>query len=201
MNDEPPNSAPAMFESGVADYFRTFGHRQARERCHQAWLLYSVAKYIPPQLVVAELTLPNQDVSRFGGLAATSGAMNFDFAVTRSEIDLRTWKTRTAGWKTGTATIPKTLETLKEVVVLAELKIAESTSTNHHSLARDIHKLACAVRFLLHHHCTTLPACYFVVLDPRRALDLATAMESTHRSWPKDAPFPKILDSAGRLAS
>ena len=28
----------ALFESGVAQYFRNFGHRQSREVPHQAWL-------------------------------------------------------------------------------------------------------------------------------------------------------------------
>ena len=54
---------PASFEKGVAAYFRDFGHRQAREVPHQAWLLISVAQFISPQLVVAELQLPNQDLA------------------------------------------------------------------------------------------------------------------------------------------
>jgi hypothetical protein len=92
----------ALFESGVADCFKAFGHRRARERPHRAWLLNCASRRIDPQLVVAELTVPNRDLSRFAAIRGSlEGGVNFDFAVTRSEIDLRAWKTRTPGWKTG----------------------------------------------------------------------------------------------------
>lgn len=184
---------PRSFEAGVADYFAEFGHRQARETSHQTWLLISVAKYIQPQLVVAELALPNQDIGPFGDLKASRGGLSFDFAISRSEIDLRTWRTRTPGWKHGATTIPQTLQTLNEIVVLAELKIAKSTSTNDRALLKDLQKLTAAILFMKHHRCPKIPACYFVVLDPDRTLNVPRAIEPLRKSWPKDTPFPKIL--------
>ena len=103
---------PTLFEAGVADYFCHFGHRQARESPHQAWLLMSVAKHVSPNLIVAELQVANQDLRPFGKLRDTNGAVNFDFAITRSEVDLRTWKSQTTGWNRDTSTAPKTLSTL-----------------------------------------------------------------------------------------
>jgi len=127
--------AAAAFEAGVTQYFADFGHRIAREIAHQAWLLISVSKFLNPQLVVAELDVPNRDLSPFGDITLSRGALGFDFAITRSEIDLRTWKTRTPGWNSGVSTTPQTLERLREVDVLAEFKIAESTSTTSTALA------------------------------------------------------------------
>jgi len=193
MTDPSPEEMPALFESGVAEYFKDFGHRQARETAHQAWLLISVAKYIQPQFVIAELPLPNHDISPFGDIKATRGGLSFDFAIARSEIDLRTWRARTPGWNTGTSTIPQTLQTLNEIVVLAELKIAKSTSTNDRALLKDLQKLTASILFMKHHNCPVIPACYFVVLDPDRTLNVPRAIEPLKESWPGDTPFPKIL--------
>jgi hypothetical protein len=183
----------ALFEAGVAYYFREFGHREAREVPHQAWLMISIAQFISPQLIVAELQLPNQDLASLGELPESLGALNFDFAVTRSELDMRTWKSRTPGWNRGVPSLPQTLQTLAEVAVIAEFKIAKSTSTTTNSLIRDLKKLRAAIRFLAHHGCESFPACYFVIHDPYRILDIDSATESTRAGWPVIAPFPKVL--------
>ncbi|MEK6236687.1 MAG: hypothetical protein N2C14_18420, partial [Planctomycetales bacterium] len=120
-------------------------------------------------------------------------ALAFDFAVTRSEIDLRTWKTRTPGWKTGEPTVPQTLETLRNVAVLAEFKIAESSSTNTAALVTDLEKLRAAVGFMEHHGCQCFPACFLVVLDTNRVLDTQKAINSVVPNWPKCSSFPKVL--------
>ena len=58
----------------------------------------SVAQYISPQLVVAELLLPNRDLASLAELAGSNdGALNLDVVVAQKEIDMRTWKTRTPG--------------------------------------------------------------------------------------------------------
>jgi len=184
----------ALFELGVADYFTAFGHRFARERPHQAWLLNCVSRRIDPQLVVAELTVPNQDLSRFAAIEGSSeGGANFDFAITWSEIDLRTWKTRTPGWKSGESTVPNTLDTLRDVAVLAEFKVSESTSTNVSALRKDLEKLRAAIGFMVHHDCKSLPACFLVVFDSQRVLDTRKAVESVASNWPPCAALPKIL--------
>lgn len=185
--------AAAAFERGVADYFAEFGHRQARELPHQTWLLISVARYISPQLIVAELQLPNRDLAELAGLRSSAGALNFDFAITRAEIDLRTWKRRTPDWMRGASTVAQSLENLREVAVLAEFKIADSSSTSTESLIVDIRKLSGAVRFLEQHRVETYPACYLVVLDPDRELDIDHAIASTRSSWPSCTDFPKVL--------
>lgn len=184
---------PALFECGVSDYFRDFGHRLARESPHQAWLLVSVSRLIPAQLLVAELQVPNQDLRPFGELRDSNGAVNFDFAVTRSEIDLRTWKSRTIGWNRGTPTFPTTLETLKQTEVLAEFKLAGSTSTTRRALVHDIRKLSCAIRFLEAQGCNQYPSCFYILLDPDRRLRVDRALELANSEWPDFAPFPKIL--------
>jgi hypothetical protein len=184
---------PTLFESGVAYYFREFGHRRSREVPHQTWLMMSVARFISPQLIVAELQLPNQDLASLGELPASLGALNFDFAVTRSEIDMRTWKSRTPGWNRGVPTLPQTLQTLAEVAVIAEFKIAKSTSTTTESLSRDLKKLRATIRFLDHHGCTSFPSCYYVIHDSDRILDIDSATELVRVGWPEIAPFPKIL--------
>ena len=188
-----PSDIPTLFESGVADYFRDFGHRLAREPVHQAWLLMSVSKYIAPQLLVGELQVPNQDLRPFGKLKDTRGAVNFDFAVTRSEIDLRTWKSQTPGWNRDKPTFEKTLQTLTATDVLAEMKIAGSTSTSNRSLMHDVRKMACAIRFLESQDYTQYPICYMIVHDLDRRLGIDQAMELVASEWPNFAPFPKIL--------
>ena len=193
MQEQMINNSHELFEIGVADYFRKFGHREAREKAHQAWLLISVAKHIDPQLVVAELPLPNPDLNPFGALRPSGGGVSFDFAITRSEIDVRTWKTRTPGWNRGLSTVPQTLETPNEVSVLAELKISKSTSTKVESLNYDLLKLRCAIRFMEHNNCKSYPRCYFVVLDPDRKFDTNAVIESIQADWPSCAPLPKIL--------
>jgi hypothetical protein len=186
------NTASA-FESGVAQYFKEFSHRRARETAHQAWLYTSVAKLIDPQLVVAELNVPNRDLSPFANIEPSRGAIGFDFAVTRSEIDLRTWKTRTPGWDEGVPTYPQTLETLQEVEILAEFKIADSTSTSTSTLVTDLEKLRGAIGFLAHHGCKSIPSCYLLILDPRRVLHVEKAIDTVALNWPACTPFPKVL--------
>ena len=186
------NSA-AVFESGVAQYFKEFSHRLARETTHQAWLLTSVSKLIDPQLVVAELNVPNRDLSPFAEIEPSRGAISFDFAITRSEIDLRTWKARTPGWNAGETTAPQTLETLREVAVLAEFKIAESSSTKTSALVTDLEKLRGAIGFMAHHGCATFPSCFLLVLDPHRVLDTRKAIEAVAPNWPACTSFPKVL--------
>lgn len=183
----------SLFEKGVKEYFRDFGHRQARESPHQAWLLISVAKHIPAQFIVAELQVPNQDLSEFVRLKNTNGAVNFDFAVSRSEIDLRTWKSQTDGWKNGAKTVPQTRKTLESIEILAEFKIAGSTSTTRSALVHDIRKLAAAIQFMNHNDCTRLPMCYFIVLDPDRRINVETLAKLASKDWPQFAPFPKII--------
>ena len=184
---------PALFESGIDHYFRKFGHRESREVPHQAWLMGSVSQFISPQLVVAELQLPNRDLAPHIDIPVTEGAFNFDFAVTRSEIDMRTWKTRTPGWNNGISSVQQTLETLAEVDVIAEFKIAKSKSTKTDKLIKDINKLRSVLHFLEQHNFKEFPSCYFVVLDPERILDIRGAEESTRACWPDFAPFPKLL--------
>ena len=184
----------ALFESGVAQYFRNFGHRQSREVPHQAWLLMSVSQYIPPPLVVAELQLPSKDLAHLGGLERSKdGALNFDFAVARKEIDMRTWKTRTPGWNRGVSTIDQTLETLESITVIAEFKIAASTKTDLKSLVTDLKKLLAVNRLLEVHDVNSFPQSYLVVLDPDGKLDVNLASETVREQWPRDAPAPKIL--------
>jgi len=187
------DSTPKAFESGVAQYFIDFNHRLARETAHQAWLYASVAKLIDPQFLVAELNVPNQDISPFANITASRGGSGFDFAVTRSEIDLRTWKSRTPGWNSGIPTTPQTLETLQEVVVLAEFKIAESTSTNNSALIADLEKMRGVAGFLAHHGCTSFPSCYLVVFDPHKRLHPTQALQTIIPSWPSGAPIPSVL--------
>ena len=184
---------PKLFKSGVSDYFRDFGHRLAREPVHQAWLLMSVSKYISPQLLVSELQVPNQDLRPFGQLRDTLGAVNFDFAVTRKEIDLRTWKSQTPGWNHGNSTFTKTLLTLTQTEVLAELKIAGSTSTTSRSLIHDVRKLSCAIRFLESQNIRQFPTCYLIIHDPERRLPIEQAMQMVKLEWPAFTPFPQIL--------
>jgi hypothetical protein len=190
MSSDTPASA---FESGVAKYFKEFTHRLARETAHQAWIYTSVANFIDPQLVVAELNVPNQDVSPFANVKPSRGAIGFDFAVTRSEIDLRTWKARTPGWNEGVPTYAQTLETLQEVEVLAEFKIAASTSTNTSALVTDLEKLRGIIGFLAHHGCKSFPSCFLVVFDPRRVLHVQKAIDTVTPHWPSYTPFPKVL--------
>ena len=76
----------SLFERGVADYFRDFGYRKAREAPHQAWLLISLSKYISPKLVIGELQVPNQDLRPFVELKDTGGAVNFDFGISQDSI-------------------------------------------------------------------------------------------------------------------
>ena len=45
----------SLFERGVADYFRDFGYRKAREAPHQAWLLSSLAFNIVIEIHFAEV--------------------------------------------------------------------------------------------------------------------------------------------------
>ncbi len=189
MND----NLPVLFESGVASYFRDFGHRLAREVPHQAWVMISLAQFISPQLVVAELQLPNQDLAPIGELPESQGALNYDFAVARSEIDMRTWKSRTPGWNRGTPTLPQTLETLAEVAVIAEFKIASSTSTTTDALVFDLKKMRAVIRLMAENGFKSFPACYFVVLDPDATLDIDGAAVAAQIGWPEVAPFPKIL--------
>ena len=188
-----PGDIANSFEVGVTDYFRDFGHRLAREPVHQAWLLMSVSNYISPSLLVAELQVPNQDLRPFGELKDTLGAVNFDFAVTRSEIDLRTWKSQTPGWNRDNPTFAQTLQTLSQTDVLAEMKIAGSTSTTPQSLIHDVRKLSCAIRFLESQNSNHYPSCYYVIHDPERRLRVDQAMELVKPEWPDIAPFPKIL--------
>ncbi len=190
---------PSLFESGVADYFKEFRHRRSREVPHQSWLMTSVSRFIDPQLVVAELQLPNQDLAAFGGIKPTLGALNFDFAVTRSEIDMRTWKSRTPGWNRGVPTLPQTLQTLGEVAVLAEFKVAQSTSSKTQSLVDDLKKLTSAIRFLEHHGSHSYPATYLIVLDPDRILDINLAIQTASANWPACAPLPRILSGRNSL--
>ncbi len=186
-------SPAKLFEAGIAEYFQQFGHRRAREVPHQSWLLMTMAKLIDPQLVIAELTLPRQDLSPFGEISVTKGAINFDFAVSRSEIDLRTWKSRTPGWGSGTPTSPRTLETLKEVDVLAEFKITESSYTSGRSLTTDLEKLRSAIGFMDYHGCDSFPDCFLIVLDRDRVLDIESAVSRVAPRWPVCAPFPKVI--------
>ena len=183
----------SLFERGVADYFRDFGYRKAREAPHQAWLLISLSKYISPKLVIGELQVPNQDLRPFVELKDTGGAVNFDFGISRSEIDLRTWKSRTPGWNQGVSTVPQTLSTLNEIQVLAELKLAASTSTTRKALVHDIRKMAAAVRFMEHNSCDQIPRCYFILLDPERKFDIDRLKLETAKDWPSAAPFPSII--------
>ena len=187
------SSVSELFELGVADYFRNFGHRDARESPHQAWLLMSVAKYISPQLLVAELQVANQDLRPFGKLKDTSGSVNFDFAVTRSEINLRSWKSQTKGWKQGNPTNSQTLATLQQTDVLAELKIANSSSSTADKLVHDLVKLSCAMQFLNFNSCDQFPACYFIILDPDRRPAVSRAVDKARSNWPESVPFPKVL--------
>lgn len=184
---------PTAFESGVANYFEQFGHRQAREVVHQSWLLSSVARHIDPQLVVGELMFPNRDLTPFAQLELTDGAIRFDFAITNTEIDLRHWKVRTPGSTRGVATTPQTLETLKEAAVLAEFKIASSSSTSTRKLITDLEKLKSAIGFMAHHGCTNFPACFLILLDPDRVLNVDRAIEAVKPTWPACTPFPKVL--------
>ena len=184
---------PALFKTGVKDYFADFGHRLAREPVHQAWLLMSVCKYISPKLLVGELQVPNQDLRPFGKLKDTLGAVNFDFAVTRSEIDLRTWKSQSPGWNRDTPTFEKTLQTLTQTDVLAEMKIAGSKSTSNRSLIYDVRKMSCAIRFLESQNCSRYPACYIIIHDPQRRLRVDQAMQVAELDWPDCTPFPEIL--------
>ena len=187
------DTTASAFESGVAQFFNEFSHRLARETAHQAWLYASVAKLIDPQLLVAELNVPNQDLNSFANIKPSRGALGFDFSVTQSEIDLRTWKSRTPGWNNGTPTTPQTLETLREVAILAEFKIADSTSTNNSALITDLETLRGAVGFLAHHGCTSFPSCYLIVLDPRRLLHAERALETIVPRWPSGVPIPTVL--------
>ena len=187
------NEIFSLFERGVDDYFRDFGHRKAREAPHQAWLLISVSKYISPKLVIGELQVPNQDLRPFVELKDTEGAVNFDFAISRSEIDLRTWKSQTPGWKQGVSTVPRTLSTLNEIQVLAELKLAASTSTTRKALIHDIRKMAAAVRFMEHNNCEQIPRCYLIILDPDRKFDTDQLKLKTEQDWPSSVPFPSII--------
>lgn len=182
-----------MFEQGVRDYFAEFGHRQAREITQQAWLAVCLAKYISPQLVIAEFNLPVSDLAPESGLAESNGAISFDFAIARSEIDCRTWKIRTPGWGKGVATTPQTLESLKEITVLAEMKIADSTATGSRSLERDLRKLLGAVQFLRRQGIDPLPACYLVVVDRRRNLKPQAALDAVKPDWPEGVPLPTIM--------
>lgn len=196
-NTEPTadgsNKIHSLFERGVDDYFRDFGHRKAREAPHQAWLLISVSKYISSKLVIGELQVPNQDLRPFVELKDTDGAVNFDFGISRSEIDLRTWKSRTPGWKDGVSTVPQTFRTLNEIQVLAELKLAASTSTTRKALIHDIRKMAAAIRFMEHNNCDQIPKCFFVILDPDRKFDIDQLKLDSAPDWPSTAPFPKII--------
>lgn len=184
---------PAEFESGVAKYFEQFSHRRAREVVHQSWLLGTIARLVDPQLVVGELIFPNRDLSPFAEVKLTDGAIRFDFAITDTEIDLRHWKLRTPGWNRGMSTTPQTLNTLKEVAVLAEFKIADSSSTSTSKLITDLEKIKGAVSLMAHHGCTTFPACFLVVLDRGRELDVEKAIKTVMPTWPVCTPFPKVL--------
>lgn len=181
------------FEKGVYGYFAQFGHRQAREITQQAWLTVCLAKYISPQLVIAEFNLPVRDLAPESGLAESNGAISFDFAIARSEIDCRTWKTRTPGWGKGVSTTPQTLESLKEISVLAEMKIADSTATGTRSLERDLRKLLGAVQFLRRQGIDQLPACYLVVVDRHRKLKPQAALDAVKPDWPDTVPLPTIM--------
>jgi len=183
----------SLFESGVSDYFRDFGHRKAREAPHQSWLLMSVAKHVSPKMLIGELQVPNHDLRPFVELKDTDGAVNFDFAISRSEIDLRTWKSQTPGWKQGVSTVANTKRTLDEIMVLAEFKIAQSTSTTRKALIHDIRKMAAAIRFMEHHQCEHFPDCYFLILDPERKIDTARIVSETETEWPSAVPFPKLM--------
>lgn len=191
--------ASAAFATGVRRYFADFGHRTAREIAHQTWLLISVSRYVDPQLIVSELDVPNRDLRPFGNIRSSNGALGFDFAITRSEIDLRPWKARTPGWHTGAPTTCQTLERLREVSVLAEMKIAGSTSTTTAALEADLEKLRAAILFMDHHRLELLPACFLVVLDPQGRLDLQVrrAIDSVTPRWPKRFPFPTVLIGPG----
>ena len=183
----------SLFERGVNDYLLDFGHRKSREAPHQAWLLISVSKYSAPKLVIGELQVPNQDLRPFVELKDTEGAVNFDFAISRSQIDLRTWKSRTPGWKNGVSTVPQTLSTLNEIQILAELKLAESTSTTRKALIHDIRKMAAAIRFMEHHNCDQIPRCFFIILDPEQKFDIDRLKSDAEPDWPSIAPFPSII--------
>ncbi|MFN3168151.1 MAG: hypothetical protein ACE37H_13905 [Phycisphaeraceae bacterium] len=164
------DNLPQLFELGVKNYFKNFGHRLAREITHQGWLAHCLSQVIDPQLVVSELNAPNRDLSPFANIKSTGGAVSFDFAITRSQIDLRTWKSRTPGWNRGELTTPHTLETLSQVAVLAELKVMDSSSTTTAKIGIDIQKLLAATKFLQHHGCMDLPACFMIVFDPNKLL-------------------------------
>jgi hypothetical protein len=188
-----PGDLPAAFESGVSDYFDRFSHRLAREVVHQSWLLGSAARLIDPQLVVAELMFPNHDLSPFAQLKPSRGAIRFDFAVTNTQIDLRHWKVRTPDWIRGVATAPQTLEALQQAALLAEFKLASSSSTSTSKLITDLEKLKSAIGFMAHHGCTNFPACFLILLDPDRVLKVERAIEAVKPTWPTCTPFPKVL--------
>jgi len=180
----------SLFESGVSDYFRDFQHRKARERVHQAWLLMSVARYIQPRFVVAELQVSRKVLRPFADLGENDSAVNFDFAVSRSEIDLRQWMTKS---KEVPNTATQTLRTLGEVSVLAELKIGDST--DHKKIAKDFDKLAGAIGFMENENCTQIPSCYVILLDPNRQINMDKLNEIAWNSWSEIATRPKLLVS------
>lgn len=181
----------ALFEAGVSDYFRNFGHRQARERPHQAWLLMSVAKHIPPPHVIAELQVSRRDLRPFADLEDKDSAVNFDFAISRSEIDLRQWRTQLKGSRSDRVNKPQTQKTLEEIAVLAELKMGDSTE--YKKISDDFQKLAGAMGYLLDNNYTRFPTCYFILFDPHRRINIDRVNEFSRTSWPQEVPPPKIL--------
>ncbi len=193
MESQADTNLAASFEKGVDCYFKDFGHRLAREAPHQAWLLMSVAKFISPQLIVAELQTPQQDLAHLVNLAGTRGAYNYDFAITRSEIDLRTWKYRTPGWKSGVSSLPQTLETLSQLAVVAEFKVAASSSTSLGAIRRDIRKLTALYHFLQQQNVQTTPTCYMVIFDAERRINAERLIRDADEGWLNGAPKPTIL--------
>ena len=192
MTASPPDrDYPSLFETGVSDYFRDFGHRSARERPNQAWLLMSVARHIPARNLVAELQVSRRDLRPFAELGDKNSAVNFDFAVSRSEINLRQWKTQSNDQKGEIETVTQTQKTLQEIAVLAELKMGDSAKTRE--ITEDFKKMAGAIGFLISKNHKQLPRCYFILFDPARKINMDRVVKIASAEWPDTAPFPKIL--------
>ena len=139
-----------------------------------------------------EFDVPQKDILVDIPMTITRGVVSYDLCIARKDrIDARKFWTQSGQGK-DEDTKTATLQRLKQISIIAELKTASSATTRK-ELKNDLLKMCGAVKFLERNGAVEFPDCFLVVFDPEGALPVRGAYSDMKRLWPEGVPEPRIL--------
>jgi len=208
----------AAFRRGAGCYLDEYGTRQARERTAHFWLATCIANELPRNCgghhVIGELHTRKSDLTPYlpdtpastSLIKGNTGAFGYDICVSRDpDFDARSWQTRRREWLAGGRSeedFEHTMWALSNMAVIAELKTADSTTTNALSIEKDLLKLLAIAKATRHKK--RRPKLFFIAApgpSGARAEKLLTSIDIASERlvglWPRGEEPEILLPRAG----